>query len=260
MVQNTTQLGKILNGTSLQGETLQNAVVINTCGEAVPIPAGYYTTTGYDSKDGSYANYTYTLGLRVNAYNWTWVSIVGYPFYYVTNTKTFSNFQNTWGIYGMNMTGAAGLNAFLEGLAGQKYNYNPNWIAQPGGSQYIVSFTSSSSYYSNYYGIYPSSYQTATRALPMSILGTYDLSVSLKGYIFNVINNTWIAGATYNHEGSDNKIHGSFMAIGLARIPDVRIVALGLLTYYAPTLYKSAYTASGTSRLIVLQLGEVGGA
>jgi hypothetical protein len=265
MVQNTTQLGKILNGTSLQGETLKNAVVINTCGEAVPIPAGYYTAKGYDSKDGSFANYTYTLGLRVNAYNWTWVSIVGYPFYYVTNTNTFKNYQNTWGIYGMQITGnksdegSSGLNAFLEGLAGQAYSYNPNWIAQPGGSQYIVNFTSSSSYYSNYYGIYPSPYQTATRALPKSVLSTYGLSVLPNSYIFNVVNNTWIAGATYNHEGSDGKIHGSFMAIGLARIPDVRIVALGLLSYYEPTLYKSAFTASGTSRLIVLQLGEVGG-
>jgi hypothetical protein len=259
MVQNTTQLGKILNGTALQGETLKNAVVINTCGEAVPIPAGYYTTKGYDSKDGSYANYTYTLGLRVNAYNWTWVSIVGYPFYYVTNTKTFNNINNTWGIYGMEMIGASGLNAFLQGLNNQGYNYNPNWIVQPSGSQYIVNFTSSSSYYSNYYGIYPSPYQTSTRALPNSILSTYQLSVLPKSYIFNVYSNTWIAGATYNHEGSDSKIHGSFMAIGLARIPDVRIVALGLLTYYAPTLYKSAYTSSGTSRLIVLQLGEVGG-
>jgi hypothetical protein len=258
-VQNTTQLGEILNGTSLQGETVKNAVVINTCGEAVPIPAGYYTTKGYDSKDQSYANYTYTVGLRVNAYNWTWVSIVGYPFYYVTNTKTFNNFQNTWGIYGMNMTGAAGLTAFLQGLNSQGYSYNSNWIVQPGNTYYIVNFTSSSSYYSNYYGIYPSQYQTATRALPESILGTYDLRVLPNSYIFNVVNNTWIAGATYNHEGSDNKIHGSFMAIGLARIPDVRIVALGLLAYYEPTLYKSAFTASGTSRLIVLQLGEVGG-
>ncbi|MEM2967840.1 MAG: hypothetical protein QXJ76_00835, partial [Candidatus Bathyarchaeia archaeon] len=46
MVQNTAQLAQILNGTSLQGETVQNAVIINTCGEAVPIPSGYYASTG----------------------------------------------------------------------------------------------------------------------------------------------------------------------------------------------------------------------
>ena len=51
MVQNTAQLGQILNGTSIQGENLQNAVFVNTCGEAVPIPSGYYSSAnvGYDS-------------------------------------------------------------------------------------------------------------------------------------------------------------------------------------------------------------------
>jgi len=44
IVQNTTQLGQILNGTKLQNETLQNAVVINTFGEAVPIPSSYANT------------------------------------------------------------------------------------------------------------------------------------------------------------------------------------------------------------------------
>jgi len=47
MVQNTTQLAQILDGTSIQGETLQDAVVINTFGETVPIPSGYYATQGY---------------------------------------------------------------------------------------------------------------------------------------------------------------------------------------------------------------------
>ena len=41
MVQTTAQLGQILTGVPLQGESVQNAVVINTCGEAVPIPATY---------------------------------------------------------------------------------------------------------------------------------------------------------------------------------------------------------------------------
>lgn len=69
MVQNTTQLGQILNGTSLQNETLQDAVVINTLGEAVPIPAGYYATQG---SANSYAKYCYILGQRVLQHNWTW--------------------------------------------------------------------------------------------------------------------------------------------------------------------------------------------
>src|SRR5208337_2403660 len=35
MVQNTTQLGQLMSGQPLGNETLQNAIVINTCGEAV---------------------------------------------------------------------------------------------------------------------------------------------------------------------------------------------------------------------------------
>ncbi len=254
LVNTTNQLGLLLNGTHLQGETLQDAVVINTFGEAVPIPAGYYTTEGYDGS--SYARYAYLLGQRVNQYNWTWVSIVGYPLYYVTNTVTFASTQNTYGIYGMRQVGPAGLNAFLRGLDNQSYSYNSNWMT---GSPGVVQFTWNASFYSNYYGIYPSPYQTATRALPTSILGTYHLSVAPNSYIFQVVNN-WVAGATFDHRSSDNSIQGSLTAIGLTRTPDIRITALGLLQHYCPTIYKSEFGASGTSRLLVLQLAQQGGA
>jgi len=231
-------------------------VLINTFGEAVPIPAGYYTTMGYDSGQGSYAKYTYIVGQRVNQYNWTWVSIVGYPFYYVTNTAFFATAQNSWGIYGMRMVSGYGLGCFLRGLDGQSYSYNPNWIT---GSPGLVQLTQNASYYSNYYGIYPSPYQTSTRALPTSILGTggYNLYVKPNGYIFNVVNN-WIAGATYNHKDSGN-IYGSFTAIGLTRIPDIRVTVLGLLMYYSPQIYRSEFGASDTSRLVTLQLSQQGG-
>jgi hypothetical protein len=263
MVQSTAQLGQILNGTSLQGEILQNAVVINTFGEAVPIPAGYYTTIGYRSADRSYANYTYTLGRRVNQYNWTWVSIVGYPFYYVTNTVTFNNTQNTWGIYGMRIMGTdgtgggpSGLNAFLQGLDHQSYSYSPNSIT---GSPGVVYLSQEATYYCNYYGIYPSPYQTSTRALPDSILTTYHLPASSLTLIFNKVNN-WIPGAIYRHVAAgDNKVTGSLFSLGLTRTADIRLTALGLLCAFKPRLYRSEYTANGTSRLVILQLGQVGG-
>jgi hypothetical protein len=250
MVKTTTELGQILNGTSLQGETLQNAVVINTVGEAVPIPSGYYASSGvgYDASHTSYARYSYVLGQKVRTYNWTWASIVGYPLYYVSNTGLFPSDQNTWGIYGMRLVGAAGLNAFLQGLDNQAYAYNNNWITgEPG----VVYLSSDALYYCNYYGIYPSPYQTSTRALPNTILSTYHLTLST--LIFNQVNN-WIAGAVYK-----NRIAGSFLALGLARTPDIRLTALSLLSYYKPRLYRSEYTATGTSRLVVLQLGQVGG-
>jgi len=245
MVQNTTQLGQILNGTKLQNETLQSAVVINTLGEAVPIPSGYYATQG--STD-SYAKYCYILGQRVRQYNWTWISIVGYPLFYVSNKDLFPNTQNNWGIYGMKHVGPAGLNGFLKGIDSQGYSHDSTWIT---GSPGVVYLSDETLYYCNYYGIYPSPYHTAARALPDSIVGTYHLTVA--SYIFKKAG-SWIAGATYR-----NAVSGSFLALGLTRTPDIRLTALGLLSYYKPRLYASEYTASGTSRLVILQLGQVGG-
>jgi hypothetical protein len=250
MIQNTAQLGTILNGTALQSETLQNAVVINTFGETVPIPSGYYASSGvgYDASHSSYARYSHTLGRRVAQYNWTWVSIVGYPLYYVSNTGLFPSNQNGWGIYGMRMVEAAGFNAFLQGIDNQPYSYSTGWLTSSPG---VVYLSSQSRYYCNYYGIYPSPYQTATRALPTWITGTYHLAVST--YIFNLVG-TSNAGAVYRHGNS-----GAFLALGLTRTPDVRLTALSLLCDYKPRLFRSEYTAAGTSRLVVLQLGQVGG-
>jgi hypothetical protein len=257
IVQNTAQFGQILNGTSLQGETLQNAVIINTCGEAVPIPQSYAN----QYPGGSYAQYAFQLGKRVSQYNWTWVSIVGYPLYYVCNTGLFTgpNDQNGWGIFGMKCVGAAGLNSFLEGLDNQTYTYNDAWITcsagnNPGDDPKLatVPLSSDAIYYCNYYGIYPSPTQTATRALPTSILGQYNLNVT--SYVFSQVD-SWNAGAVYRHYDG----YGGLMALGLTRGPDIRLTALGLLCDYRPRLFRSEYTVAGTSRLVVLELGQVGG-
>jgi len=249
MVNKTSQLGQILNGTKITTSSLENvtgAVIINTCGECVPIPSGYYATQG--SQDG-YAKYGWILGQKVQKYNWTWASIVGYPFYYVSNTGLFPNSQNGWGIYGMNQVGSAGLNAFLEGLDNQSYVNNGNWITDSlSGHVYL---SSKAIYNSNYYGIYPSPYQTATRALQTFITTTYHLTIST--YVFNTVGND-NPGALYRHGTS-----GGFLALGLDRPPDIRLTALGLLSDYQPRIFNSLYTANGTSRLVVLQLGQVGG-
>jgi hypothetical protein len=255
MVQNTAQFGQILNGTALQNENLQNAVIINTCGEAVPIPQSYATQYPGDA----YAQYCFQLGKRVNQYNWTWVSIVGYPLYYVCNTGLFPNNQNGWGIYGMQCVGSAGLNSFLEGLDNETYNYNGAWItADPGTDPKLltVPLSSDALYNCNYYGIYPSPTQTATRALPTSIVSQYHLNVT--SYIFSQVD-SWNAGAVYRHVDGSGNFTGGFMALGLTRGPDIRLTALGLLGDYKPRLFASEYTVAGTSRLVVLQLGQVGG-
>jgi len=250
LVNSTDQFGLLLDETPLTGEDLEDAIIINTFGEAVPIPSGYAD----DYPAGSYAQYCYVLGQRVNQFNWTFVSIVGYPLYYVTNTVKLAGSDNTWGVYGMVHVGAAGLNAFLRGIDNKGYSYDSSWIAMAEEDYGQVQFSSYASDLSNYYGIYPSPSQTATRALPDWIMGTYDLDVRTSDYVFDIKDNEWIAGATFSHQGG-----GALTAIGLTRIPDIRVTALALLMYYRPSLYRSEFGASGTSRLVTLQLGQQGG-
>ena len=264
MVQNTAQLRQLIDNQTISSspsERVQNAVVINTFGESVPMPQEYYqgnsrASQGYDSSAPSgfnYVKYCHTLGTMVRLYNWTWTSIVGYPFYYVSNNAVFSANQNGWGIYGMKMTSTGGSRSFLQGLANQPYSYDASGVASDVG---VVTLTNQAVDFTNYYGIYPSSYQTSTRALTNSILQTYDLSIG-----FNVFNpvGTYNPGALYNHKASGSSvITGSLLALGLTRTPDVRITGLSLLSYYQPRIYSSQYTANGTSRLVVLQLGLMG--
>jgi hypothetical protein len=253
MVQNTAELGTILGGTPLGDENLENAVVINTCGEAVPIPTAYCTTP---YSEDSYAHYSYFLGQTVNQHNWTWCSIVGYPFYYVSNTAAFSGGQNSWGIYGMQKTAGIGSIAFLRGLDNQDYGTSGGAVTDSADRPNVV-LSQAAIDACNYYGIYPSVYQTSTRALADSIRGTYHLSVGL--HIFNPVGG-YNPGTIYNHVSSGSStITGSFMALGLTRTPDIRLTGVGLLSYYHPRLYRSEYTTYGTSRLVVLQLGLVGG-
>ena len=249
VIQNTTQLGQLLGGQPIGNETLPNAIVLNTCGEAVPIPTNYAIQYASD-----YAHYAYQLGQCVNTYNWTWVSIVGYPLYYVSNTGQLNGTQNSWGIYGMKNIGPAGLNAFLQGIDNQTYVNSGTGVIQ---DESTVSMTQTALQNCSYYGIFPSPIQTATRALATSITTSYNLTIDT--LIFNPKNN-YIPGAVFNHvfRGSSDTT-GSLLAIGVTRVPDVRIAALGILCDFNPTLYKSEYTAAGTSKLVVLQLGLAGG-
>ncbi|MEM2386508.1 MAG: hypothetical protein QXO50_00635, partial [Candidatus Bathyarchaeia archaeon] len=228
MVQNTTQLAKILSGTSLQGEIVQGAVIINTFGEAVPIPTEY---CGSPYSTDTYAFYCHFLGQKVREYNWTWVSIVGYPFYYVTNTEYFTGLydHNRYGIYGMKRVGRSndvyggqsGLRAFFQGLTNRNYQYNSSRLAYDVGEVYLNKNTR---YYCNYYGIYPSYSQTSTRAISKSVLTDYpNLVVGL--LIFDEKNNCY-PGALFNYR-SGGRIAGSLLALGLTRTPDIRLTAIG---------------------------------
>jgi hypothetical protein len=251
------------NSPTLEG-TVENAVVVNTFGEAVPIPDDYCQggsrqSDGYSG--GSYAKYFHTLGSLTRQYNWTWVSIVGYPFYYVTNTGNsyIASSQNGYGIYGMTNVGQAGINAFLQGLDSRGYTYDTTRRAEEVG---VVDFTSYVLDRCNYYGIYPAPYQTSSRALTEDIIGNYHLIVDQELFDRPQHDNLltpyyepdYIPATTYRHAGG-----GALTAIGLTRIPDIRVAALALLVYYNPTIYKSVFGASGTSVLVTLQLGQQGG-
>lgn len=247
LINTTDQLGSLLNGTLPEGN-IQNAVVINTFGEAVPIPSAYAAAYA-----GDLAEYCYVLGQKVNNYNWNWVSIVGYPFYYVTNVDYFSGADNGWGIYGMedNNVKQAGLNALLQGLTNSGYSHNSNDIKQQVG---VVYFSSEAIELFNYYGVYPNMYQTSSRALSSSVLlGTYGLEATELFDRPSAYPN-YIPTATYTNSGG-----GAFTAVGLTRTPDARVAVMGLLMYYRPTIYKSVFGASSTSRLVTLQLSQQGG-
>ena len=56
-----------------------------------------------------------------------------------------------------------------------------------------------------------------------------------------------------------NQYDGGFFALGLTRTPDIRLTALGLLCDYQPRLYSSDYNGDDSTRLVILQLGIVGG-
>jgi hypothetical protein len=69
-----------------------------------------------------------------------------------------------------------------------------------------------------------------------------------------VSGNQYSPAATFSHTGG-----GALTAIGLTRIPDIRITVLDLLMYYRPQIYRSEFGASDTSRLVTLQLSQQGG-
>jgi hypothetical protein len=267
LINSTAQLELLLNNSTQIGGTIQNAVVINTFGEAVPIPRAYCQGGSRESEGysgGSYAKYCHTLGIKTRIYNWTWVSIIGYPVFYVTNTNFFtgSSDQNNYGIYGMKQVGAAGLNNFLRGLDNKSYSASDNtWL--PADIREQLQFTSEARDLSNYYGIYPAPSPMASRALPVtgskSIVNNYNLTrratiFELKTYS----GDQYCPAATFSHNGG-----GALTAIGLTRIPDIRVTALALLMYYRPTIYKSEFTLRTgerpTQRLVVLQLSQQGG-
>ena len=268
LVNTTEQLELLLENSTQIGGTIQNAVVINTFGEAVPIPGNYCEGGSEESKGyqgGSYAKYCHTLGVRTRLCNWTWVSIVGYPLYYVTNTEALKYNYNDYGIYGMEDVESAGLNNFLRGIDDQGFSSSPpeGWITDK--IMEPLELTSEARDLSNYYGIYPAPSPMASRALPItgpeSIVEPYEkYHLTRQATMFEPkpgydnASYLYVPAATFSHTGG-----GALTAIGVTRTPDIRITVLDLLMYYRPQIYRSEFGASDTLRFVTLQLAQQGG-
>ena len=260
LVNSTSQLGSLLSGTKITtnpNERIKDAIVVNTFGESIPIP---------QNLTSNYLQYPYTIGKRVNTYNWTWVSIVGYPFYYASNKATFSSYDNSWGIHGMRIIDAAGLNYFLQGIDSSYHSSpvdNETWITSSIG---VVSYTAQIRAAMDYYGIYPGLTQTSTRAIPITDISRYHivLPTDSQGNAYSNIfipitsgSKQYYAGAIWTHQVG-GVTNGAFMAIGLDRTPDIRVTLIGLLNYYKPTLIRSQFNVVGTTRMVELQIGQLG--
>jgi len=151
----------------------------------------------------------------------------------------------------------------LRGIDAEPYITDTiGWITLDGNGNPAseqVTISSATQDLMNYYGIYPSTTQTATRAVPSTIESTYNLTAISSVFNPVVDGKTWLAGSTFEHYSSAGVISGKLIPIGLTRSTDIRIAALAILSYYQPRIYASDYTGQDSSRLVVLQLGIVGG-
>jgi len=260
-INSSQQMYTLLSAGSLTpkpGETynLQNSILINVFGEAVPIPTNLLTTK-YNT--GNFGAYDKWLGQQIDTYNVTWVSVVGWPFYEVTNTNqtgetVFESVgcQPYYGIVGIcskNLQGA-GLQNFLEGLTGQT-------CSPPNPSNKYTSLSPEADYAENYYGVYVNQFQTASRAMPISAMQACGVTAVLP---IVLPQGGYAPAEVYVHylPGSPTKWSGSFVDIGLVRIPDIRVTGLALFTFFHPQVIPATnYTASDYTRLVILQLGEV---
>jgi hypothetical protein len=84
----------------------------------------------------------------------------------------------------------------------------------------------------------------------------FNIGTDVSGHNLGLVN----PGAVYRHWVSvKTNYEGGFFALGMTRIPDIRLAALGILCNYQPVRYSALYSAQASNRLVVLQLGTVGG-
>jgi len=86
---------------------LKYSVFMNGHGEAIPIPSQFVSGT-----NPQWQSYFDFIRNQIKKYCWIWISITGYPFYYVSN-HAYDSSWNTWNVPGLYNIGPPGVNRFL---------------------------------------------------------------------------------------------------------------------------------------------------
>lgn len=257
-INNTNQLYTLLSNGALQVDQTQynakNSIIINVFGESIPIPQQEISSggTGYDQ----------WLGQQVREYNITWVQVVGWPFYEISNTQYFNSPTTKYscsggypyyGIVGICGIGGSGLDSFAEGFTNNNSSCSIS-VGAPGGTS-IVDASTDLLAAENYYGIYVNPYQSSSRPLQ----NPQGCGLQPVMAVFNSFTSGSDSITYYPAEVYTNSAHrGYFIDIGLVRIPDIRIAALALLEFFHPQVIPSTnFATTGYTRLVVLQLGEL---
>lgn len=94
---------------------LKYSVFMNGHGEAIPIPSQFVSGTNPDWR--AYFDF---IRNKIKQYGWTWLSITGYPFYYVSN-HAYDAYWETWNVPGLYNIGPPGVNEFLDTNTGYLY-------------------------------------------------------------------------------------------------------------------------------------------
>jgi len=94
---------------------LKYSVFMNGHGEAIPIPSQFVSGT-----NPQWQSYFDFIRNQIKKYCWIWISITGYPFYYVSN-HAYDSSWNTWNVPGLYNIGSSGVNEFLDSSTGALY-------------------------------------------------------------------------------------------------------------------------------------------
>jgi hypothetical protein len=280
IIHNTTELRTFLNDvdgvweeTGKPACEINNAVVLNPLGSTIPINR---TKEGNEQLNLELA---WELGKKTSYWNLTYVCYIGYPDNYGTNGPS-------QGLAGATMLERKILDCFLIGL---DVNNNGRTTAPTTGydlrikGEWTTPFTSFAKKTYTKYGVYPGSQQPGIFLLESDVLGDYHLvlrdevqrsTIIIEPVVDPKSNKTTGYGAAgYIHWtdfDGDNQFDSTFMPVRhgeqdgafvgfcLTQYPDPRVVAIGLLQYYQPQLYRLDFTGVDTVRYLSLTYAQMG--